>query len=137
MNLRRRHRKEYPIPRLPLIALIDVVLFLLLYFMLAGSLSPVESNLATALRTQGGGASRDLPPQVVSVSGAGGKSTYRIGDRILGTRDELAEVLARLPKQAGVVVRVAGDAPVAAAAAAIQAAKDAGFVKVSYVPAKQ
>jgi hypothetical protein len=30
---------------------------------------------------------------------------------------------------------VANDVPVSAAAAAIQAAKDAGFTKVSYVPA--
>jgi hypothetical protein len=51
------------------------------------------------------------------------------------TREALTGVLRQLPKEAGVVVRVRGDAPVAAAAAAQQACKDAGFTRISYVPA--
>ena len=38
-------------------------------------------------------------------------------------------------KEGGVFVRVSGAAPVSAAAEALQACRDAGFQRVSYVPA--
>src|SRR5689334_21963474 len=55
--------------RLPLIALIDVVLFLLLYFMVAGTLAPEEAELSAALRSEkgAGGKALDLQPQVIAV----------------------------------------------------------------------
>jgi biopolymer transport protein ExbD len=41
--------------RLPLIALIDVVLFLLFYFIIAGNLAAEEGELASTLKTSSGG----------------------------------------------------------------------------------
>ncbi len=136
MTIKRTKRTELDIPRLPLVALIDVVLFLLIYFIMVGNLAPVEQNLETALRTdrKASGDSSNLVPQIVSVDAAAGKATYQIGERVIADKGTLASVLGGLNKDAGVVVRVSGRAPVWAAAAAVQACKDAGFLKVSYVP---
>jgi biopolymer transport protein ExbD len=137
MNLARSKRTDLEIPRLPLVALIDVVFFLLLYFIMAGNLAPIEPNLETALRTdkRSGSSSNNLIPQIVNVDAdQAGRWVYRLGERTLTDKDSLAEVLKSLSKQGGVVVRVSGDAPVHAAAGAIQACKDAGFMKISYVP---
>ena len=56
-------------PRLQSVALIDVVLFLLLYFISATELTPDESQLSAALRTdaQGTGAS-SFTPQILTVT---------------------------------------------------------------------
>jgi biopolymer transport protein ExbD len=137
MNLSRTKRTELEIPRLPLVALIDVVFFLLLYFIMAGNLAPIEPNLETSLRTdkRSGNSSNNLIPQIVNVdAGSDGRWVYRLGERTLTDKDALTGVLKALSKQGGVVVRVSGNAPVHAAAGAIQACKDAGFTKISYVP---
>jgi biopolymer transport protein ExbD len=120
--------------RLPLIALIDVILFLLIYFVMAGTLAGEEAQLAAALKTdkQGAGAGSDLAPQIVFVDPKG----FKLGDRVFADKGSLTPVLAQLPKQNGIIVKVGGAAPVEAAAGALQACKDAGFTKVSYVPAK-
>ena len=122
--------------RLPLIALIDVILFLLMYFLLAGSLEGEERELAAALAAgQGQSQGSGFTPQVVEVTAAGGGAVqYRIGVRTVGSRDALAEALRALPREPGVTVRVADDVPVAAAAAAVQACRDAGFTRIAYQP---
>lgn len=138
MRITRSSRRNFVPPRLPLVALIDVVLFLLLYFMMAGSLAPVEANLSTTLKTdQRGSGAADLVPQIVNVEAPGGTVRFRLGDRAVPDRPQLTSLLSQLPKAGGVVVRVAGEAPVWSAAAAVQACKDAGFNKVSYVPASK
>lgn len=135
MKFRARAFKQTPIMRLPLVALIDVVLFLLFYFMIAASFTGEEKSLASTLGTDGkGGRRADLQPQIISVVVDNGKVHYKLGERILDDRSGLVAVLNQLPKQAGVVVKSAGEAPIWAAAAALQASKDAGFTKVSYVP---
>lgn len=133
---RTRRRLDPASIRLPLIALIDVILFILLYFMLAGTLADEEADLATTLRTEKGTstAASDLVPQTLYVESAGGAARFRIGDRVETDRGALVGVLRQLRKEMGIIIRVQPDVPVAAAAAAIQAAKDAGFAKVSYVP---
>jgi len=131
----KRSRPTEPIPRLPLTAFIDVVLFLLLYFLLAGNLAELEAELPSGLKTERHAGRSDLAPQVVLVrSDEGGRPSFRIGDRVLIDRDSLAGVLRQLPKEQGVFVKVSGRATVEAAAAALQAARDAGFAKVNYVP---
>jgi biopolymer transport protein ExbD len=125
--------------RLPLVALIDVVLFLLLYFMVAGNLSAEEAELSAALRSEKGakGQALDFQPQVLNVEpGAGGKAVYRMGDRSVGDRTGLASLLRGLPREMGVFVRVSPAVSVEAAAGALQACSDAGFTKITYVPAK-
>lgn len=122
-------------PRLQSVALIDVVLFLLLYFISATELTPDESQLSAALRTdaQGTGAS-SLTPQILTVTKG---PVYRIGDRSITTRDALTALARQLPKEAGVVIRVTDSAEAGSVAEAIQVFHDAGFLKISYVPARK
>ncbi|MBX3377482.1 MAG: biopolymer transporter ExbD [Phycisphaeraceae bacterium] len=138
--LRREDRRFYPEKvRLPLVALIDVVFFLLIYFVTAGTLAGEEAQLPSALRTesQGRGRGSDLAPQVLYVEpGAPGKARFRIGERTMDSRDALTVVLRQLPRENGVIVRVSSGITVESAAAALQATRDAGFQKVSYVPAR-
>jgi|ERR1051325_6390669 biopolymer transport protein ExbD len=126
------------LPRLPLAAFIDVCLFLLLYFMLATDFSKAESWLDSTIASdrKGSAAAADLQPQVVTVGVEKDHAIFRLGDRAAGDEASLRSILIQLPKQNGVFIKVPGDVPVWAAAMAIQAARDAGFTKVSYVPAK-
>lgn len=139
--LRKEDRRFTPEKvRLPLVALIDVVFFLLIYFVIAGTLAGEEAQLAAALKAdkQGPGKGSDLAPQILFVEPGplAGKARFRLGDRTMEDRASLAAVLKQLPKANGVIIRVAGGVTVDSAAAALQATHDAGFQKVSYVPAK-
>ncbi len=138
MNIRRsKHTHNDPLPRLPLTAFIDVVLFLLLYFLIAGSLAEQESELPSGLKADSKAAgSSDLAPQVVTVALADGKPVYQLGSRTISDRASLVAVLRQLPKDRGVFVKVSSQAPVGGAATALQSCRDAGFTKVNYVPAK-
>lgn len=124
--------------RLPLVALIDVVLFLLLYFMIAGTLAGDESLLASALKTdkKGSGRGSDLQAQILYVESSPQGVRFRLGDRTAADRRGLDSILKQLPKENGIIVRVAPQARVDAAASALQACKDSGFQKVSYVPGR-
>jgi biopolymer transport protein ExbD len=139
MNLRPARRKNYTVHPLPLVAMIDVVLFLLLYFIIAGSLVPAESQLSAALSTAGRGAGggSDLSAQVLFVERIGEQTRFRIGGQSVTDRISLAAVIGALPKDPGVVLRVSDDAPVWATAMALQVIRDAGFRRVSYVAAGQ
>lgn len=126
--------------KLPLVALIDVVLFLLLYFLIAGTLASPESSLSatTTPDRKGGGRGNALTAQVLKVEpttggGGGGGARFVIGARVSTDRAGLREVLSSLPKDAGIVVKVSDDVAIAAAATALQVARDVGFSKVSYV----
>lgn len=133
-----RKAQEQADDGLPLTSLIDVVFLLLIFFMVTSSMAISESQLLSALQMEKAGAGRasDLAPQVVNVEVRDGAPVFRLGDRVITTKHELTAILAGLPKESGVFVRVSGAAPVEAAAAALQAVKDAGFTRVSYVPAE-
>ena len=136
MNFARRKRiiGLTHLPRLPLVAFIDVVLFLLLYFVLATNFVPDEKELATTLQGQSSGrGGAALIPQVLRVEVSGDAIIFRLGDRVTVDRDALVELLARLPKEGGLFIQVGERVPVGGAAKAIQAASEAGFVKISYV----
>lgn len=135
MNFRKRQDRGTGIMRLPLAALIDVVFFLLLYFIMAGTLSAAEGELPMTLSTgkRAAGSGSDYSTQVLFVQAEGGKARYRLGSRSIGDQEELTRVLAQLPKEPGIVVRADDDAPVSFTAGALQAARDAGFARVSYV----
>lgn len=142
MRLRHRGSRKRIDPamlRLPLIALIDVVLFLLFYFIISGTIAVEEAELATTLNVERGrsaGNASSLQQQVLRVSGDAQGATFTLGNRVLRTSEALATVLAQLPKEPGIVLRVEGSASVDAAAAAMQAASDAGFTRITYVPAE-
>lgn len=137
MNFTRKSKaRHHVIPRLPLVAFIDVVLFLLLYFVVATSANPPEGELGAALRTdsKGGGQAAALTPQILNVESNATGVVFRMGDRVVASQDGLLALLQQLPKDAGIVVRVSNNVPVDAAAAAVSAGRQAGFVKISYVP---
>jgi biopolymer transport protein ExbD len=125
--------------RLPLVALIDVVLFLLLYFMIAGSLSGAEAEQATALRSDkpGKGKGSNLVSQILYVEpGEGGVARFRLGDRVVKDKAGLPALLKQLPKEQGINVKVSPRVTVADVAAAQQACIEAGFAGRTYVPGK-
>ena len=138
MNLSKGRSKRMSIEamRLPLVALIDVVLFLLFYFMVAGDLAASEAELQTTLATQQGtgGSSSSLQAQIIEVKFDGTAACYRVGARTVRTASTLGNILSSLPRDVGVIVRVDDNVPVEAAAIAVQAATDAGFTKITYVP---
>jgi len=120
--------------RLPLIGMIDVFFLLLVYFVVSASITMPEDELSAALRQESVEASAsDLQPQYVEVRRAVDGAEYKVGSRVLRSQSELERVLSELPKDAGVFLRVSDDAPVWAAAAALQACHDAGYEKLTYV----
>lgn len=126
---------------LPLISLIDVVFLLLVYFLVTSDFSQRERRLPSAVQTEGGGVrSVELQPQIIEImpdaDGAEGGLGVRftIGQVVVRDQASLTAVLERLPREPGVAVRADPAAPIAAVAAALQAARDAGFEKRSYVP---
>ena len=136
MNFRKSRKSEAPTITLPLVALLDVIFFMLLYFMAAGSLQPPEAELPSALAAEkrgAGGSSGDFSTQVLKVEVVGGKAQFRLGDRVMTDRTQLVATLAKLPKGPGIIIKVANEATMAAAALVLQAARDAGFVRISYV----
>lgn len=135
---RKRRRLDPAALRLPLIALIDVVLFLLMYFMVAGTLGSEERELSTTLgvdRGSGGGAASGLLPTILRVDKAerGDGPAFRLGDRVLKSQAALTELLAAMPKESGVVIKSGDGVTVGDVAAALQACKDAGFAKISFL----
>jgi len=134
---RGRARLELESMRLPLVALIDVVLFLLFYFVVSYSVSGEERELSVALATltsgaQGGAGGSEAKAQVVLVRWAGEGPEFRVGPDVVAETRALVALLEGLPKEPGMVIAAAADAPVEATAAAIQAGRDAGFEKISY-----
>jgi len=124
---------------LNLAAMIDVTFLLLMYFMVATVLEDQESRLSAMLASDAAsaeGGQGDFQPQNVEVKMVEGVPSYTLGARVFHKRDDLTAALDRLPTSAGVYVRVGNDVPVGFAVAAVQAAHDAGFVQVTYVPAK-
>ena len=118
--------------------MIDVIFLLLIYFVVSSTYTPPESELTPALRTErdAAGRSSDLTPQVVEVSREGAAVVYRVGAQRVTGRAELIALLRTLPRAPGVVVRGSDGATTEGAFGAIQACRDAGFDKVTYVPGR-
>ncbi|MFK7961124.1 MAG: ExbD/TolR family protein [Phycisphaerales bacterium] len=118
--------------------MIDVTFLLLIYFMVTTVLAPDERLIDSAIRQERDGArsdARDFQPQRLLVTRDGDVPVWRIGQRVLGDREELDDLLASLPTDAGIVIVVDEGVSVAFAVAAMQSARDAGFEEVAYVPA--
>ena len=120
-------------------SMIDVTFLLLIYFIVTSVLTPPEEELVPALQVEEGtvATQTDLEPQIVKVKTDAGQETYVIGGQLLSSRSDLATVLRRLPHDPGLIVRVDGSVTVGFALAAIQEARNAGFEKVTYVPASK
>ncbi len=119
--------------------MIDLTFLMLIYFMVSTVLSRPEDRLSPALQTVSEtaiGSSADFQPQILDVYRFQGKPVYGLGVQVLLDRRALETALVELYKPVGLFVRGAGDVPVGHVAGAIQAARDAGFEKVTYVPAE-
>ena len=137
MRLRPQTANRSMIARLQLTSMIDVIFLLLIFFMVTTTFSDPESHLTPGLQEQrGSGRASDLEPQIVDVVKENGADVFRIGARLFMDKASLTAALRELPKEPGVFVRVSNDVSVAGAAAAVQAGRDAGFDKVSYVPSE-
>lgn len=135
MRLTRSHGGKFELEkvRLPLVAFIDVVLFLLLYFVISGNMAAEEQILSTTLGASQGRSQSLLQSQMLVIEIQNGLVVYRIGERVMPDREALAGVLAQLPHDAGIIVRPSPEVPVEATAAAVQEAKNAGFTRISYL----
>lgn len=115
--------------------MIDVVFLLLVFFLVTANFAQKESKLPAALQTEGGGVrSSDLQPQIVQISVMNGQPIYTIGQVQCVDRATLESVLQQLPRDAGVAIKAEPDVPVQAIATALQAARNSGFSRRSYVP---
>jgi len=133
---RHDHAKMKQISRLQIASMIDVVFLLLIYFMLTTTLEPPESQLTPALASSEPGAPTALQPQTIEHAREGGADAFVVGSRVLADQASLTAVLAELPKESGVIVKAPDAVRVSWAAAAVQAARDAGFEKVTYAPSR-
>jgi biopolymer transport protein ExbD len=123
---------------LPLTSLIDIVFLLLIYFLVTARMTSGESQLQATLASQnkGSGPRSPLQPQVLSMKldSKTGTVLYTLGDRSVSTQATLTNLLSTLPKEGGLFVKVPDGVSVEAVAIAMQAAGDAGFTKINYVP---
>ncbi len=119
--------------------MIDVTFLLLIYFIQTMIIAPQEDSVSPALRVHdqdAAGERSDFQPQVIEVVRLDGQAVFRLGSQTFSTQRDLTDALRPLPKDAGVFVRVKDDVRVDHAMAALQAAHDAGFEKVTYDPPK-
>jgi biopolymer transport protein ExbD len=123
--------------RLGLTPLIDVIFLLLIFFLITSSTERDESSLDASLRAEqkGDGATSDLQPQVVSAILRDGVPAFQLGSRTTTDRAELLRWLDPLPKDSGVFVKASSRLTVDTAAELLQAVRDAGFDRVTYLPA--
>lgn len=134
INFARRSRRS-TLGALPLTSMIDVVFLLLIFFLVTANFAQQEHKLPAALQTEGGGVSAaDLQPQIIQIELQAGQSVYTIGQVRCSDRVSLEAVLAKLPRDPGVAIKAAPDVPIQSIATALQAARNAGFTRRSYVP---
>ncbi len=117
-------------------SMIDVTFLLLVYFIVTTVLATPEDLLSPALKVEEGTSLSidELDPQIIEIRLQDGKPLYVIGSHLCPDRESLVEVLATLPIEPGLILRVSNGVPVGFAVAAIQVARDANFEKVTYVP---
>jgi biopolymer transport protein ExbD len=123
---------------LPMTSMIDVVFLLLIFFMTTAGFRETERNLDSAITVRNRAAQQsqtDLEPAIVELVESDGQYVYKVGAREMTDQAELQDLLDQFPNKVnGAFVRVSDGAPFRMAAAAVQAAKNAGFLIVTYVP---
>ena len=135
----RQSRRRIDRITLNLASMIDVTFLLLIYFMVTTVLAIPEDRLNPTLQTRrdsATGLTSDFQPQRVEVMILDGAPAYRLVGRVFRDKANLQSVLEPLPKDPGVFIDVYDRVPVGFAVAAIQAARDAGFEQVTYVPSE-
>lgn len=122
--------------RADMTSMIDVIFLLLIYFIISSTIAAPESRLSSSLAVDraAGGAAADLPPVIIEHEPRAEGDAYRVGQRTLATQAELTEFLRTVSSEQGVFVRAPDAARAAWAAAALQACRDAGLSRMTYVP---
>jgi len=137
MRLAPASARRRPRITLSVAAMIDATFLLLCYFLFTTAAGRTEDRLTPQLGGGRGASAGDLAPQIVEVRREDASDIFELGTRRFTERDRLAEALRALPREPGLFVRVHPGPSVAAAAAAMQAAHDAGFERVTYVPVSE
>lgn len=135
---RKRGRRSAALGALPLTSMIDVVFLLLIFFLVTANFAQEEHELPAALQTDGGGVrTNDLQPQVIHISARNNQPHFTLGEVVLTDIHSLESFLKTLPKEPGIAIRSEPDAPISAIGIALQAARNAGFQRRSYVPTEE
>jgi biopolymer transport protein ExbD len=117
--------------------MIDVTFLLLIYFIVTTVLAKPEDQLNPALMLEQSSVVNEslMDPQIIYVQTINLQPVYTIGSQQFSDRSELASVLQALPKSPGIIIKAGDSVTVGFAVSAIQESRDAGFTKVTYVPA--
>ncbi|MCK4873956.1 MAG: biopolymer transporter ExbD [Phycisphaerales bacterium] len=130
-------RRVHGEARLNITPMIDIVFLMLVFFIATTTFVDPESSLSPLIRTADSESARSfLEPQIVHVDVVDGQPTYRVGELVLHDQASLRYAIAPLPKQPGIFMHVTDRVSIDFAVAGVQAARDAGFEKVTYVPAE-
>lgn len=132
-----QNRRRINKTALNLSSMIDVTFLLLIYFIVTTVFTPPEDILSPALKVEEGTSSQeqDLEPQIVTVTIHDSLPAYLIGEQVIRNRNQFASIITQLPREPGIIIRVEDDVPVGFAVSAIQESRNAGFERVTYVPA--
>lgn len=138
MRLTSRSRRNKPV-EMQMTSMIDVTFLLLIFFMTSAAFIREEKEFDPAVkvnRPSTQSQSSPLQPAIIElVTGSEGTYVYKMGAREMKNERELKELLMAFDNKAdGAFLRVNDGAPFAMAAAGIQAAKQAGFRNVTYLP---
>jgi len=122
---------------LNLASMIDVTFLLLIFFMVTTVLIRPEDRLTPMLKTRSDATAmqQDFQSQRIEVLIMEGMPIYRLSGQRFTVSGDLRLALIPLPKEPGVFINVEDQVPIGFAVGALQAAHDAGFTKVTYVPA--
>ena len=135
MRFQRRGSERDRKPEINLAAMIDATFLLLGYFLFTQSAVVQEAQLDPQLATQQGSEKRtDLELQNIDVVQENGTRLYRVGGGTYGDKESLTAALRALNPEDSVFVRVRDGVDFGFAAGAVQAAHDASYTNVTYVP---
>ena len=140
MRLTRYRPTADPAVELSTTSMIDVVFLLLIFFIATTTFLAPERHLDPAIVVQqqaaGSGEIR-IEPLLIELTIRDGIPVFQAGAHVSSDIDAIRPILQRYPdKQAGAWIRLSDQVPFSMAASAIQAAREAGFVAVSLVPAR-
>ena len=134
-NSKSSRRRSARLGALPLTSMIDVVFLLLIFFIVTANFAKDEHKLPATLVTDGGGVqSNDLQPQIIQIKLQAGRPVFVMGEVVIQSGKSLELFLRDLPKDPGIAIKSDSDVPISAIAAALQAARNSGFQKRSYIP---
>lgn len=117
--------------------MIDIVFLLLIFFLVTSSFVPPEKELRPAIRTEEKTKSQstsDLERAMIEIVPEGSSFLYKLGSTKTTDVDKLIDSLHAFPnKMDGAFVRADNDAPFDMTAKAISAAKQSGFIIVTFI----